>query len=58
METNSFAQLSNYPFLTVEKIPDEKEPELPTRRSKKKSQANATTKGKKTRIFKRGDEAL
>ena len=37
-ETFSLAQLSNYQLPTVEKIPDEKEPELPTISSKEKNQ--------------------
>ena len=37
-ETFSFAQLGNYQFPTVEKIPDEGEPELPTISSKKKDE--------------------
>ena len=35
-ETNSLAQLSNYLPLTVEEIPDEREPELPTISPKKR----------------------
>ena len=37
-ETFSLAQLSNYQLPTVEEIPDEREPELPTISSKKKIQ--------------------
>ena len=37
-ETFSLAQLGNYQFFTVEKIPDEGEPELPTISSKKEKE--------------------
>ena len=37
-ETFSFAQLNNYQFPTVEEIPDEREPKLPTINSKKKDE--------------------
>ena len=45
-ETNSFAQLGNYRPLTVEEIPDEGEPELPTISSQRK----------KARTFRKKDE--
>ena len=41
-ETLSLVQLSNYQFLTVEKILDEGEPESPTTSSKKKELQEAT----------------
>ena len=49
METNSFTQLGNYRPFTVEEIPDEGEPELPTISSQRK-------KAKKARTFRKKDE--
>ena len=37
-ETFSLVQLKNYQFFTVEKIPDEEEPDLPTISSKKEKE--------------------
>ena len=42
-ETFSLAQLNNYQFATVEKNPDEKEPELPTISLKKKKKVQEIT---------------
>ena len=53
-ETNSFAQLGKYRLFTVEKIPDESEPELGTTNSKKKIPKPTQPRKKESSNFQKG----